>query len=148
MRINSRSEDETGEFGEKLATYLTEGDVVYLQGDLGSGKTCLVRGIVNSLHGDKGERVKSPTYTLLNIYDSPSGKSGSPAVHHFDFFRIEDLRDIESLGLYDYWGRGICLVEWPREFCASLPGRRIDVIIEITGKMERSIVVNIPDNER
>ena len=133
------SEKETEEAGVGLASLLREGDIVCLSGDLGAGKTCLVRGILAGLHADGGGRVKSPTYTILNIYE------GNPCVYHYDFFRVEDAGDITALGLDDYWGRGICLVEWPKGFCYSLPGRKIDVIIALAGETARKIKVAIPD---
>jgi len=93
---------------------------------------------VARLHGASGQAVKSPSYTILTIYE------GEPTIHHFDFFRVENGDDISELGLDDYWGKGICVVEWPKNFCASLPGRTIDVIIEFVSEKERRIRVKIP----
>lgn len=85
--------------------------------------------------------MKSPSYTLLNIYE------GEPIIFHFDFFRVEDPDDISELGLDEYWGGdGICIVEWPKDFCVSLPGRTIDVIIDFTENMNRNIKINIPED--
>lgn len=109
-----------------------------LHGELGAGKTCFARGILAALHHNGGSRAKSPTYTILNIYE------GKPDVYHYDFYRVEDGADIPALGLDDYWGKGICLVEWPKSFCYSLPGRKIDVNIALTGAGRR-IEVTVPD---
>lgn len=86
--------------------------------------------------------VKSPTYTILNVYE------GTPPIYHYDFFRVEDAADFVSLGLDDYWEKGISIVEWPKSFCYSLPGRKIDVIIAITGERERTIEVKGADGDQ
>lgn len=138
----SGNDGRTEEFGWKIGELLEEGDVVCLTGELGAGKTCLVRGIVSCLQRSAVRSpVKSPSYTILNIYE------GTPVVYHFDFYRLEDQDDIEYLGLNDYWGKGVCVVEWPGRLCVSLPGRRIDVIIKITAEMERMIIVSFPDDD-
>lgn len=122
---SSRSEKETEEFGRNFASTLKDGDIVLLKGELGAGKTTMVKGILHGLRGETFFGVKSPSYTVLNIYP------GVPQVHHFDFYRIENPEDLEELGLNDYWGKGICLVEWPKSFCSSLPGRKIEADISI-----------------
>jgi len=111
---------------------------VRLYGGLGAGKTCLTRGIARYLHKGEGGPVKSPYFTILNIYEE------KPVIYHFDFYRVRTLRDIEELGLDDYWGKGICIVEWPKKFSVSLPGRTIDVIMTITAETERKITASIP----
>lgn len=141
MEAISKSEEETEKLAADLATRLKAGDNVCLYGELGAGKTCFTRGIVSSLHDKNSSPVKSPSYTLLNIY------GGEPVIYHFDFFRVENGDDISELGLDDYWGGdGICIVEWPKDFCASLPGRTIDVIIDFIEETKRNIKINIPDN--
>ncbi len=140
MTFESRNERHTEDFADELALMLKEGDIVLLHGELGAGKTLIARRIVKTLHKDTKITVKSPTYTFLNVYE------GNPTIYHFDFYRTENSDDIEVLGLNEYWGRGICLVEWPKKFCNSLPGRVIDVIIEITAETERKITANIPEN--
>ncbi len=153
MEMISNSEKETEELAAKLAARLKAGDNVCLHGELGAGKTCFARGIVSSLRGGRATPaeqaapaapdvpVKSPSYTLLNIYE------GNPKIYHFDFYRIDNNDEIMELGLDEYWGGdGICIVEWPKGFCAALPGRTIDVIIDFTENMKRKIKVNIPEN--
>ena len=147
MEAISKSEQETEELAAKLAARLKAGDNVCLHGELGAGKTCFARGIVSFLRRgqatpvEQDVPVKSPTYTLLNIYE------GNPIIYHFDFYRIDKEDEIMELGLDEYWGGdGICIVEWPKNFCASLPGRTIDVIIDFTESMDRSIKINLPEN--
>lgn len=140
LNFVSHSEEETEKIGAKLASHLMPGDNVRLYGGLGAGKTCLTRGIAQYLHKGESVPVKSPCFTILNVYE------GKPAIYHFDFYRLKALRDVEELGLSDYWGGGenICIVEWPKKFCISLPGRTIDVIMAAKGETERKIRANIP----
>ncbi len=139
----TRSEKETAAFARELAAELRAGDVICLSGELGVGKTAFTRGLVEGLRGEaSGTPVKSPTYTILNVYE------GSPPIHHFDFYRVENAGDIIALGLDDYWGKGISIVEWPKSFCYSLPGRIINVTLEIAGQNERILEVGKPlDNQ-
>jgi len=138
LNFVSHSEEETEKIGAKLALHLRAGDNVRLYGGLGAGKTCLTRGIAQCLHKGESVPVKSPCFTILNIYE------GEPVIYHFDFYRIKTVRDVEELGLSDYWGEGICIVEWPKKFCISLPGRTIDVIMAIKGERKRKITASIP----
>jgi tRNA threonylcarbamoyladenosine biosynthesis protein TsaE len=139
VNLRTHNETETEEAGASLVPFLKEGDVVCLHGELGAGKTSFVRGVLSALHKDGGDKVKSPTYAILNVYD------GDPKVYHYDFYRVEDEKDIYALGLNEYWGRGICMVEWPKTFCHSLPGRKIDVTITAVGEQEREVELDWPD---
>jgi tRNA threonylcarbamoyladenosine biosynthesis protein TsaE len=106
MLITVNSEEEMQRLGRDLALVLREDDVVYLLGDLGVGKTVLVRGLAHAL-GYEG-RVTSPTFTIMNVYAS------NPPIYHFDFYRLENP-DLADLGLEDYMEcGGISLVEWPQ----------------------------------
>lgn len=110
--------------GEDLAGILEPGDVVYLTGDLGAGKTTLVRGIARGL-GYSG-KVTSPTFTLMNIYE------GSFSIFHFDFYRLDEDADLKDLGLEDYLGKeGVSLIEWPRLDFSFLPGEAWLIDIDI-----------------
>ncbi len=131
----TNSEKETEKFAEDFARPLREGDIVLLKGELGAGKTCFVRGLVGALHGNRGEAVKSPSYTLLNIY------TGAPVVYHFDFYRIENPEDIISLGLDEFLGKGICVIEWPAGFLEEASDSKITVTIKIVNENKRLIEV-------
>jgi tRNA threonylcarbamoyladenosine biosynthesis protein TsaE len=104
--------------GGALGAALTQGAaeiVVYLEGDLGAGKTTLVRGVLRSL-GYSG-KVKSPTYTLVELY-----AVSRLNLYHFDFYRFEQPEEYLDAGLDEYFqGLGICLVEWPDKAGAYLP---------------------------
>jgi len=131
----TNSEEETERFASDFARSLREGDIVLLKGELGAGKTCFVRGLVGALHGNRGEAVKSPSYTLLNIY------TGAPVVYHFDFYRIENPEDIIALGLDEFFGKGICVAEWPAGFLDEAADRTITVTIKTVNENKRLIEV-------
>jgi tRNA threonylcarbamoyladenosine biosynthesis protein TsaE len=118
-------EDEvaTERLGATLAALCPPGTVVYLRGDLGAGKTTLVRGFVRSL-GHRGT-VKSPTYTLVEIY----GLSGR-TVYHWDLYRVRTPRELDDIGVRDYFdGRSTFLVEWPERGGAALPPADLDILL-------------------
>jgi len=99
--------------------------MVYLRGDLGAGKTCLVRGVMRRL-GHAGA-VKSPTYTLLEPYE----RTRVP-VCHFDLYRLSDPGEVEFLGVEDCFGSGhLCLVEWPDRGAGRMPAADLEIELEI-----------------
>ena len=111
-------------FGAQLARELKPGMTLYLEGDLGAGKTTLVRGVLRAL-GYNG-RVKSPTYTLAETYDLPTFD-----LYHFDLYRMHDPREWLDAGFRDVNdGRAVSLIEWPEKAAGWLPAP--DVIIRLT----------------
>ncbi len=108
----------TERLGELLATVLTRGDFVGLEGELGAGKTCVTRGILRALTGGTA-RVTSPTYTLLNEYDGPDHM---PVVVHADLYRLHDEDDLESTGYWDAVADAdLLIVEWIDQVTAAWP---------------------------
>ena len=91
-------------------------DVVGLQGDLGAGKTTLARAILRAAAGDPGLIVPSPTFTLVEVYDTPRG-----SFWHFDLYRLETPEQVFELGWEEALADGIALVEWPERLGALLP---------------------------
>ncbi len=110
--------------GAELAASASCGDVFSLNGDLGSGKTEFVRGFVEALAS--GADVRSPTFSIVNTYPAPDFP-----IHHFDFYRIEDVREFASIGLDEYInGDGVCLIEWGEMYPEVLPdtAKRVNFI--------------------
>lgn len=131
MQIRELASDrDTTALGADLAPRLRRGDVVALHGDLGAGKTTLVRGLIQALLG-RDEEVPSPTYTLVQMYEGPDCP-----VWHFDLYRLERAEDVFELG-WDETGDGISLIEWPERAGGHLPAHRLDVYLEISGDGRR-----------
>ncbi|MFQ5675442.1 MAG: tRNA (adenosine(37)-N6)-threonylcarbamoyltransferase complex ATPase subunit type 1 TsaE [bacterium] len=118
--IVTKSPDATEQIGHELAGELTPGSVLALFGDLGSGKTTLIKGICKGL-GVKTD-ITSPTFTLIQEYE------GRLPVYHFDFYRIENREQVWELGCEDYfYSDGVCLIEWADRIQDWLPERRIEI---------------------
>jgi tRNA threonylcarbamoyladenosine biosynthesis protein TsaE len=117
-------ESATLELGAKLAAVLQGGLKLYLSGDLGAGKTTLVRGLLRAL-GYRG-RVKSPTFTLVELYSL-----SRLDLYHFDFYRFDHPREWGDAGFREqFGGNGVCLVEWPEKAAAQLPPPDVHIRLE------------------
>ena len=124
MIIPLTNEAETIEVGAKVASCLQGGEVIYLKGELGTGKTTLVRGALNGF-GHTGN-VKSPTFTIVEPYSIDDH-----VIYHFDLYRLDDPEELESLGIRDYCdGQSICFFEWPEKGGNLLPNA--DINLELT----------------
>lgn len=132
----SDSPSETETAGREFAWDLPRGSIVALTGDLGSGKTRFVKGLVAEI-GAPGE-VTSPTFTLVHEYTG-----GRVPVYHFDFFRIEDRQSAERLGLEEYFfGDGICVVEWADKFPELIPPGARWISFETKSETDRLITIS------
>ena len=131
-KIISRSVKQTLEIGRAIAGYLSRGDIVCLRGELGSGKTCLAKGIAWGL-GIKPSRVVSPTFILIHRHDG-----GRMPLYHFDLYRLESPRDILDLGYEEYfYGDGLSVIEWPERLKYLLPKDALEIKLSIKGAKQR-----------
>lgn len=101
----TNSEEETKKFAKEFAKKLKVGDVIVLTGDLGSGKTKFVEGVLSNF-GLENE-ISSPTFTIVNEY-----KKDGINIYHFDVYRLEDSDEFYAIGGEEYFEKGICLIEW------------------------------------
>jgi tRNA threonylcarbamoyladenosine biosynthesis protein TsaE len=129
------SEDETIALGERLARALPPHGVVLLTGNLGAGKTTLAKGIVSGLGAAPAEEVSSPTFTLIHEY-------GNGRVYHVDLYRLEEPRELATLGLDELFERdALVLIEWGERFGRFLPAGRTEIRIRAVDHDEREIEV-------
>lgn len=125
-RLFLPDENATLALGAALAPGLAPGMVITLRGELGAGKTTLVRGLLRAL-GHAG-RVKSPTYTLVEVYEL-----SRLSLYHFDFYRFHDPSEWIEAGFRDIFnGRNACLVEWPERAQGQLPPADLEIALAVT----------------
>ena len=124
MVIETRSPEETFQFGEKLGRKAKPGQIYTLNGDLGTGKTVFTQGFAAGL--GITEPVNSPTFTIVQIYEE-----GRMPFYHFDVYRIGDVEEMDEIGYEDcFYGEGVCLIEWAELIEEILPEHVIAVTIE------------------
>ena len=130
--LETAGEEETEAFGESLAACLEPGDVLALTGELGAGKTCLVRGLARGL-GVEDTTVASPSFTLINEYQ------GRVPLYHLDGYRLQTPEAFEELGWEDYLdGEGILVIEWA-ERIPDLPADRLQITLDWVDERRRRI---------
>lgn len=128
----TKSVKETESLGRGLAGLLRAGDVVALTGELGSGKTTFTKGIARGLGIAHPEYVNSPSFVLIKEY---KGKIG---LYHFDLYRLDELYQMEYIGLQEYLnGDGIVVIEWAEKLTKLLPNEYLAIVIEIIDKDRR-----------
>lgn len=126
MKIDIPNEEAMERLGALLARLLSAPALVFLQGDLGMGKTTLARGFMRE-RGHPGT-VKSPTYTLVEPYELQG-----ETIYHFDLYRLCDPEELEFMGIRDYLDRSIALVEWPDKGAGMLPKADLELTLEADG---------------
>ncbi|HEY1678231.1 MAG TPA: tRNA (adenosine(37)-N6)-threonylcarbamoyltransferase complex ATPase subunit type 1 TsaE [Candidatus Sulfotelmatobacter sp.] len=133
--ITTHSADETIAFGRELAELLIPPKVVLLRGDLGAGKTTLVKGIAAAFDAASEEDVTSPTFTLIHEYRGPS-----VALFHIDLYRIDTQRELDTLALDDLRSENsILLIEWGEKFSRFVRERDVEIAIEREGENSRRL---------
>ena len=136
MIVISQSVAQTQQIAADFAATLRGGECIALHGDLGAGKTQFVRGLLQGLGGDT-RSVSSPTYLLLNVYDS-----GRLTLYHLDAYRIGGADDFEAIGFSELLEQGgVVVVEWASRVADLLPANHIPVQIEATGLRDRRIAL-------
>jgi tRNA threonylcarbamoyladenosine biosynthesis protein TsaE len=132
-RIRDLGDDRaTMALGRDLARGIDQGMQLHLHGDLGAGKTTLVRGLLRALGFE--ERVKSPTFTLVEPYEL-----SKLSLYHFDFYRFEDPEELRSAGFLEFFGTtAVCIVEWPEKARTFLPAPDLEIWLQATDHGGRS----------
>lgn len=133
--FQTHSAEETTDLGRQLAAELKPGSVVLLRGDLGAGKTTLVKGIAEGFKAAEAEAVTSPTFTLIHEYRGPE-----VTLYHIDLYRIDTQRELDTLALDDLMEPNtILLIEWGEKFERFRKERNMEIAIEHQGGDERAI---------
>ena len=133
--VITRSAEETIALGRSLASSLAPPKIVLLRGDLGAGKTTLVKGIARAFDAAQEEDVTSPTFTLIHEYRGPRVN-----VYHVDFYRVDTPRQLETLGLDDLLAENsVLLLEWGEKFQRFVDERDVEIQIELLGENARRI---------
>ena len=135
----TRSEEETIALGRELGRELRDG-VVLLIGNLGAGKTTLAKGIVEGRNAGIADEVSSPTFTLIHQYGN---------VFHIDLYRLDEAREVETLGLDDLFSAGgLVLIEWGERFPELLPANRTEIRLRTLEGESREITLTEPEPSR
>ena len=143
--FTTRSGAETIEVGRKLAALLTPPQLLILRGDLGTGKTTLVKGLAEALDAAEADEVTSPTFTLLHEYEG--ARQGKPVkLFHLDVYRLEGERQLETLGLDELLTPdALVLVEWGEKFKSIQKKSTGEIVIASTGGDARRITVTLKE---
>ncbi len=130
----TKSSEDTQEVGRTIAKLIRLGDVVCLTGDLGAGKTTLMKGFSQELAQISPDEVTSPTFTYLHIY------SGAQKLYHFDLYRLSSSSEFIALGFHEFFSESnICCVEWPDRMPDELLLQKVAIEISYLSSEERKI---------
>jgi tRNA threonylcarbamoyladenosine biosynthesis protein TsaE len=133
--LTTKSPEETIALGRELASLLTPPKLVVLRGDLGAGKTTLVKGIAEGFEAASQDDVTSPTFTLIHEYRGPSA-----TLFHIDLYRVDTQRELETLGLDDLMSeKSVLLIEWGEKFERFQNERHVGIVLERVSEDERRI---------
>ncbi len=138
VSLISNSEEETKLCAQRLAGHLKAGDIIFLQGDLGSGKTTFVKGLAQAFKVNL-KQVNSPTFVLMNYY------KGKLPIYHFDLYRLESPQEIGTLDFDEYlYGQGITVIEWSERLGGHNIKPRYLVKFQHKGEHRRKICISCP----
>jgi len=139
--FTTHSAEETTDLGRRIASELKPGSIVLLRGDLGAGKTTMVKGIAEGFQAAKAEDVTSPTFTLIHEYRGPA-----VTLFHIDLYRIDTQRELDTLALDDLMtANSILLIEWGEKFARFAKERDVEIAIEHRGGDDRLVSVKTQD---
>lgn len=137
--FTTHSADQTISLGRELAEMLSPPKLVLLRGDLGAGKTTLVKGIAAAFHAAEEEDVTSPTFTLIHEYRGPVA-----TLYHIDLYRVDTARQFETLGLDDLIAENsILLIEWGEKFARFERDKDVEIALDRLAENDRKITVGI-----
>ena len=137
--IITRSEQETFDFAKELGASAAQGTIFALNGDLGTGKTIIAKGIAKGL--GINEDITSPTFLLMEVY------KGRLPLYHFDLYRIENDDEFNELDFEEYWfGEGVSVVEWAERAGGRIPADAVKITLEWVNDTERRIRIEYTGN--
>jgi tRNA threonylcarbamoyladenosine biosynthesis protein TsaE len=134
----SRSAEDTTRLGRELVSRLRPPKLVLLRGELGAGKTTLVKGIAEGFGAASQDEVTSPTFTLIHEYRSPAVN-----IYHIDLYRVDTMRELETLAIDDLLDpKSLLLIEWGEKFERFVRERNLEISFERTGENDRKITIS------
>ncbi|MEE9248222.1 MAG: tRNA (adenosine(37)-N6)-threonylcarbamoyltransferase complex ATPase subunit type 1 TsaE [Dehalococcoidia bacterium] len=134
LQVTTATPEETQRLGRALGEALEGCEALLMTGELGAGKTCLTQGIAWGL--GVGEYARSPTFVLISEYQ------GRMTLYHIDLYRLDDIKEMEDLGLEEYFERGgVCVVEWAEKAAPILPPENLAIKIDVDGVNNRTITL-------
>ena len=140
FKFTSNSELDTINFAKKLASNLKPKDVIVLTGELGSGKTKFVEGILTFFNLEN--EISSPTFTIVNEYIK-CNQNENVNIYHFDVYRLEDSSEFYEIGGEEYFENGICIIEWGELIQDALPNEYIEIKFNKISDNENTRILNI-----
>ncbi|MEO1899291.1 MAG: tRNA (adenosine(37)-N6)-threonylcarbamoyltransferase complex ATPase subunit type 1 TsaE [Methylococcales bacterium] len=141
MKITLLNEQETELLGAELWRILPKKCLIFLRGDLGTGKTTLTRGVLRA--AGHNTAVKSPTYTLVEEYQLSTGM-----FYHFDLYRVKDPEELEWMGMQDYLAEPcLCFIEWPDQGHGFLPSADLEISLSTEAEGRVADIINLSPNK-
>jgi tRNA threonylcarbamoyladenosine biosynthesis protein TsaE len=122
--VDLPDEAATAALAARVAALVVPGDIIALKGDLGAGKTSFARAFIRA-RGDANEEVPSPTFTLVQTY-----QTDAVAIWHFDLYRLDAAEEAWELGIEEAFTSGVSLIEWPERLSSLLPQRRLEITLD------------------
>jgi tRNA threonylcarbamoyladenosine biosynthesis protein TsaE len=122
--VDLPDEAATAALASRVAALVVPGDIIALKGDLGAGKTSFARAFIRA-RGDAHEEVPSPTFTLVQIY-----QTDAVAIWHFDLYRLDAAEEAWELGIEEAFASGVSLIEWPERLASLLPQRGLEITLD------------------